>query len=65
MATTIRLYYDVVIAVGPMAVVAGFFAAVIAGDSSPFPIAAIVFALTGGVMFFCFRRNLRRRAHDG
>jgi hypothetical protein len=52
MVSTIRPYYDAVIAVGPIAVVVGFIAAVITGDSSPnFPIAAIAFLLTGAFLF--------------
>ena len=48
MFTTIRPYYDAVIAV-----VVGFLAAVIAGDSSPnFPVAVIAFLLTGTFLFF-------------
>ena len=49
MGSTLRLYYDAVIAVALMAVVAivcGFIAAVITGDSWPnFPVATIAFVL--------------------
>ena len=61
MVTTVRLYYDAVIAVALMAVVAiifGFVAAVITGGSPPnFPVAAIAFVLTGAVLFFRLWRN--------
>jgi hypothetical protein len=60
--TTIRPYYDAVIAVGPIALVVGFIAAVIAGDSSPFPIAAIVFLLTGAFLSFRLWRKSRTSA---
>jgi hypothetical protein len=59
--TTVRLYYDAVIAVALMAVVAiicGFVAAVITGGSPPnFPVAAIAFVLTGAVLFVRLWRN--------
>ena len=55
MVSTLRLYYDAVIAVALMAVVAiicGFIAAVITGGSPPnFPVAAIAFVLTGAFIF--------------
>ena len=55
MGSTLRLYYDAVIAVALMAVVAivcGFIAAVITGDSSPnFPVAAIALLLIGAFIF--------------
>ena len=61
MVTTVRLYYDAVIAVALMAVVAiicGFVAAVITGGSPPnFPVAAIAFVLAGAVIFFRLWRN--------
>ena len=54
MTGTIRLYYDAVIAVALMTVVAtvcGFVAAVITGGSPPsFPVAAIAFLLLGLVV---------------
>ena len=49
MFTTIRPSYNAVIAVALMAVVVAFIAAVIADDSSPFPIAVIAFLLTGSI----------------
>jgi hypothetical protein len=53
--TTLRLYYDAVIAVALMAVVAivwGFIAGLITGDSSPnFPVAAIALLLMGAFIF--------------
>ena len=52
MFTTIRPSYNAVIAVALMAVVVAFIAAVIADDSSPFPIAAIAFLLTGAFLSF-------------
>lgn len=66
MVSTARLYYDAVIAVALMTVVAiicGFVAAVITGGSPPnFPVAAIAFVLTGAVLFFAFgaARNRQR-----
>ena len=61
MVSTIRLYYDAVIAVALMTVVAiicGFVASVITGGSPPnFPVAAIAFALTGAVLFLRLWRN--------
>ena len=63
MVTAIRLYYDAVVAVALMAVVAlvcGLIAAVVTGGSSPnLPVATIAFLLTGGIMFFRLRRILR------
>jgi drug/metabolite transporter (DMT)-like permease len=54
MITTIRLYYDAVIAIALMVVVAaicGFIGALILGDSPPnFTAAAIGFVLTGVVL---------------
>ena len=55
MVSTLRLYYDAVIAVALMAVVViacGIIAAVITGDSSPnFPVAAIALLLIGAFIF--------------
>ena len=55
MVSTLRLYYDAVIAVALMALVAiiySFIAAVITGDSSPnFPVAAIALLLIGAFIF--------------
>jgi hypothetical protein len=63
---TIRVYYDAVIAVALMAVVAiicGFIAAVITGGSPPnFPVAAVAFLLTGAVLFLRLWRNSRPSA---
>jgi hypothetical protein len=62
--TTIRLYYDAVIAVALMAVVAiicGSVAAVITGGSPPnLPVAAIAFLLTGAFLFSRLWRDSRR-----
>jgi hypothetical protein len=59
--STVRLYYDAVIAVALMTVVAiicGFVASVITGGSPPnFPVAAIAFVLTGAILFFRLWRN--------
>jgi hypothetical protein len=64
--TTIRLYYDAVIAVALMVVVAiicGFIAAAITGGSPPnLPVAAIAFLLTGAVLFLRLWRNSRPSA---
>ena len=61
MVSSLRLYYDAVIAVTLMAVVAiicGFIAAAITGDNAPnFPIAAIAFLVTGAFLFFRLWRN--------
>lgn len=66
MPSTFRLYYDAVIAVALMAVVAiacGFIAAVITGGRPPnFPVAAIAFLLTGAFLFFRLWRNSRPSA---
>ena len=66
MVSTLRLYYDAVIAVALMAVVAiicGFITAVITGDNSPnLPIAAIAFLLTGAFLFFRLWRKQRTAA---
>ena len=55
MVSTLRLYYDAVIAVALMALVAiicSFIAAVITGDSSPnFPVAAIALLFIGAFIF--------------
>jgi hypothetical protein len=51
---TLRLYYDAVIAVGLMAVVAiicGLIAAVITGDTPRFPVATIAFVLICAFIF--------------
>ena len=68
MVTTVRLYYDVAVAVALMAVAAivcGLIAAVMTGGSPPnFPVATIAFVLMGGFAFFRHRRNLRTPAHD-
>jgi hypothetical protein len=54
--STLRLYYDAVIAVALMALVAiicSFIAAVITGDSTPnFHVAAIALLLIGAFIFF-------------
>jgi len=60
--TTIRPSYNAVIAVALMAVVVAFIAAVIADDSSPFPIAAIAFLLTGAFLSFRLWRKSRTSA---
>jgi hypothetical protein len=64
--TTVRLYFDAVIAVALMTVVAvicGFVASVITGGSPPnFPVAAIAFVLTGAVLFFRLWRNSQSAA---
>ena len=55
--------YNDVIAVAALAVVVGFIAAVIAGDSSPtFAIAVIAFLLTGAFSFFRLWRKSRTSA---
>ena len=55
MGSTIRLYYDTIVAIALMAVfaiVCGFVAAVITGGSPPnFTIAGIAFVLAGAVWF--------------
>ena len=67
MVSTLRLYYDTVIAVALMAVVAiicGFITAVITGGSSPnLPIAAIAFLLTGAFLFSRLWSKSRASAH--
>jgi hypothetical protein len=59
--STIRLYYDTIVAIALMAVfaiVCGFAAAVITGGSPPdFTVAGIAFALAGAVWFFRLWRN--------
>jgi choline-glycine betaine transporter len=64
--TTIRLYYDAVIAVALMALVAiicSFIAAVITGDSSPnFPVATIVFVLICAFIFLRLASKSRTSA---
>lgn len=55
MSTTIRLYFDALVAVALMIVVAivfGFIASAIIGDSPPnFPVAGSAFVVTGLVLF--------------
>jgi hypothetical protein len=67
-AATIRLYYDLTVAVALMtvtAMVCGLIAAVITNASTPnFPVATIAFLLTGDFMFLLHRRSLRTLAHD-
>ena len=62
MFTTISPSYNAVIAVALMAVVVAFIAAVIADDSSPFPIAVIAFLLTGAFLSFRLWRKSRTSA---
>ena len=66
MGSTLRLYYDAVIAVALMAVVAivcGFIAAVITGDNSPnFPVATIVFVLICAFIFLRLASKSRTSA---
>ena len=56
MVSTIRFYYDAIIAVALMvmvAIICGFIAAVTIGGSPPnFLVAAIAFLLTGAFLFF-------------
>jgi hypothetical protein len=63
---TIRLYYDAVVAVSLMTVVAiisGFVASAITGGSPPnFLVAGIAFLLTGAVLFFRLWRSSRPSA---
>jgi protein-S-isoprenylcysteine O-methyltransferase Ste14 len=65
-STTIRLYFDALIAVATMivvAVVCGFVASVIIGDSPPnFPVAGIALVLTGLVLFLRLWRSTRHSA---
>jgi len=65
-STTIRLYFDALIAVATMVVVAvvcGFIASVIIGDSPPnFPVAGIAFVITGLVLFVRLWRSSRQPA---
>jgi hypothetical protein len=65
---TVRLYYDLAVAVALMtvaAMVCGLIAAVITNASTPnFPVATIAFLLTGDFMFLRLRRSLRTPAHD-
>ena len=59
MIITMHLSYNDVVAVAALAVVIGFIAAVIAGDSSPtFAVALIAFLLTGAFSFFRLWRDL-------
>lgn len=64
MSTTIRLYFDALVAVASMtvaAVVCGFIASVIIGGSPPnFPIAGIAFVVTGLVLFARLWRSSRQ-----
>ena len=66
MVSTLRLYYDALIAVALMVVVAiicGFIAAGSTGANAPnFPIAAIAFLLTGAFLFFRLWRKSRTSA---
>ena len=62
MFTTISPSYNAAIAVALMAVVVAFIAAVIADDSSPFPIAVIAFLLTGAFLSFRLWRKSRTSA---
>jgi hypothetical protein len=59
--STVRLYYDTIVAIALMAVfaiVCGFVAAVITGGSPPdFTVAGIAFLLAGAVWFFRLWRN--------
>jgi hypothetical protein len=59
--STIRLYYDTIVAMALMAVfaiVCGFVAAVITGGSPPnFPVAGVAFLLAGAIWFFRLWRN--------
>jgi hypothetical protein len=59
--STVRLYYDTIVAIALMAVfaiVCGFVAAVITGGSPPdFTVAGIAFLLAGAVFFFRLWRN--------
>jgi ribose/xylose/arabinose/galactoside ABC-type transport system permease subunit len=63
--TVIRFYYDAVIAVALMAVVAiicGFVAAVITGGNPNLPVVATVFLFTGAVWLLRLWRNSRPSA---
>ena len=66
MVGTLRLYYDAVIAVALMAVVAvicGFIAAVITGDTpASFPVATIAFVLICAFIFVRLWSKSRRSA---
>jgi hypothetical protein len=68
-STTVRLYFDAVIAVALMTVVAivfGFIASVIIGDSPPnFPAAGTAFVLTGMFLFFRLWWTSRQLAQKG
>jgi uncharacterized oligopeptide transporter (OPT) family protein len=59
--STLRLYYDAVIAVALIvAIICGLMTAVITGDNSPsLSIAAIAFLLTGAFSFFRLWREHR------
>ena len=61
MGSTVRLYYDTIVAIALMAVfaiVCGFVAAVITGGSPPdFTVAGMAFLLADAVWFFRLWRN--------
>ena len=65
-STTIRLYFDAFVAVALMivvAVVCGFIASAIIGDSPPnFPVAGSAFVVTGLVLFLRLWRTSRQPA---
>ena len=67
MGSTVRLYYDTIVAIALMAVfaiVCGFVAAVITGGSPPnFTIAGIAFLLAGAFWFFRLWRNSQAAGH--
>ena len=66
MATTIRLYYDAMIAVAlttVFALVVALIAAVIVGGEAPnASVAIVVFVFTGAILLFRWRRGWRRSA---
>ena len=66
MVSTLRIHYDAVIAVALMGIVAvvwGFIAAVITGDTSPnLPVAAIALLLIGAFIFLQLWSRLRTSA---
>ena len=66
MPTTIRLYFDAIVAVALMfviAIVCGFIASAIIGGSPPnFLVAAIAFVATGLVLFARLLRGSRQSA---
>jgi len=65
-ATTIRFYYDATIAVAltiGFALVVALIAAVIVGGNAPnLSVAIVVFALTGAIILFRWRRGWLRSA---